>query len=529
MRVLDYGRDADGLCYIAMELLDGQSLFALLREARGPLPDRRTVDLLRQVLAALAVAHEMGVVHRDLKPENIIVLQSKSDDGNVSETVKVCDFGMAKVLTDEGARDASLEKLTSQGVIVGTPEYMSPEQGKGEELDIRSDLYSVGVILYQMLTGRLPFQADTPIATVLKHLVEEPKSPSQLIAGVNLGLEAICLRALKKEREDRFASAREMRTALRNAATLGARAADPAMPPSPGSPLDSSRDAFAATNARIMATSPVRRRTAADVLASGAEPRRAPTILVFAALAVCVATIGGFVVHRLKDATATVAEPLTRPMGPPVLPANAPRGEPVASTPRSGASSTEPSPFVPPSAVARTPAVVSNSKAVLKSASAVEVPPASAPSGVSSAPIVTPARAMASPPWPENGASEPLPLATALAPRPPPDPFDKAIVSFGAVKTSHAQSSDVLMALPSARFNQCYRDGLRAHGSALRGSGTLHVHFGGEGHVSEATFVGPPDLAVIGQCVADSAIGSEVRNVESGAMGADVDLSFEPD
>jgi serine/threonine protein kinase len=248
MRVLDYGRDADGLCYIAMELLDGQSLFALLREARGPLPDRRTVDLLRQVLAALAVAHEMGVVHRDLKPENIIVLQSKSDDGNVSETVKVCDFGMAKVLTDEGARDASLEKLTSQGVIVGTPEYMSPEQGKGEELDIRSDLYSVGVILYQMLTGRLPFQADTPIATVLKHLVEEPKSPSQLIAGVNLGLEAICLRALKKEREDRFASAREMRTALRNAATLGARAADPAMPPSPGSPLDSSRDAFAANH-----------------------------------------------------------------------------------------------------------------------------------------------------------------------------------------------------------------------------------------------------------------------------------------
>src|ERR1700689_2650280 len=88
MRVLDFGRDADGLCYIAMELLDGQSLFALLRAARGPLPDKRTVDLLRQVLAALAVAHEMGVVHRDLKPENIVVLESKSDDGNVTETVK---------------------------------------------------------------------------------------------------------------------------------------------------------------------------------------------------------------------------------------------------------------------------------------------------------------------------------------------------------------------------------------------------------------------------------------------------------
>src|SRR3984885_6440671 len=199
MRVLDYGRDdADGICYIAMELLDGQSLFALLREARGPLPDKRTVDLLRQVLAGLAVAHEMGVVHRDLKPENIIVLQSKSDDGNVTETVKVCDFGMAKIMSGEGAVDASLEKLTSHGVIVGTPEYMSPEQGKGEELDLRSDLYSVGVILYQMLTGKLPFQADTPIATLIKHMVEAPRPPSALSPDVRPELEAICLRVMSK-------------------------------------------------------------------------------------------------------------------------------------------------------------------------------------------------------------------------------------------------------------------------------------------------------------------------------------------
>jgi hypothetical protein len=102
-------------------------------------------------------------------------------------------------------------------------------------------------------------------------------------------------------------------------------------------------------------------------------------------------------------------------------------------------------------------------------------------------------------------------------------------VSFGTVKTSHAQPSDVLVALPSGRFNQCYRDGLRANGSPLRGSGTLHVGFGGNGHVTEATFAGPPDLASIGQCVANSAIGSDVRNVESGATGADVDLSFKPD
>jgi hypothetical protein len=109
------------------------------------------------------------------------------------------------------------------------------------------------------------------------------------------------------------------------------------------------------------------------------------------------------------------------------------------------------------------------------------------------------------------------------------DSFANAGVSFGAVKTSHAQPSDVLVALPSGRFNQCYRDGLYARGSPIRGSGTLHVAFGGNGHVTEATFAGPPDLASIGQCVANSAVGSDVRNVESGATGADVDLSFKPD
>ena len=120
-------------------------------------------------------------------------------------------------------------------------------------------------------------------------------------------------------------------------------------------------------------------------------------------------------------------------------------------------------------------------------------------------------------------------MATALPPPPPGDLFEGATVSFGTVRTSHAQPSDVLGALPSGRFNQCYRDGLRAHGSPLRGFGTLHVGFGSGGHVSEATFVGPSDLAAIGQCVANSAIGSDVRNVESGATGADVDLAFKPD
>ncbi len=535
MRVLDYGRDdADGLCYIAMELLDGKSLFSILREARGPLPDKRTVDLLRQVLAALAVAHEMGVVHRDLKPENIIVLQSKSDDGNVIETVKVCDFGMAKVLADDRRpEDAGLEKLTSHGVIVGTPEYMSPEQGKGEELDVRSDLYAVGVILYQMLTGKLPFQADTPIATVLKHLVEEPKPPSQIIAGVNLGLEAVCLRALKKEREERFASAREMRTALRNAPTLGARAADPVRPSSPGSPLDSSRGPLTTgTRAALVAATHVRRRTAADALAAGDEPRRTPAVLAFAALAVLVMTIGGFIALRLKHASAAGADAerqagtTSEPVPVAKVPNAASRAEPVAPA-ATGSSWTEPSPFVP-TAGARTSTLAGGSKALPKSPIApIEASSARTTPAVSAAPLPTASSPIAAPPPSESDASEPAPLPT---PTPPPsDPFVQASVSFGAVRTTSAQASEVLGALPSGRFNQCYRDGLRARGSALGGSGTLHVGFGGNGHVTEATFAGPPDLAAIGQCVANSAIGSDVRNVEVGATGADVDLSFKPD
>jgi serine/threonine-protein kinase len=517
MRVLDYGRDdADGVCYIAMELLDGQSLFALLREARGPLPDKRTVDLLRQVLAGLAVAHEMGVVHRDLKPENIIVLQSKSDDGNVTETVKVCDFGMAKIMSDEGASDKSLEKLTSHGVIVGTPEYMSPEQGKGEELDVRSDLYSVGVILYQMLTGKLPFQADTPIATVLKHLVEEPRPPSQLIAGVNPALEAICLRALKKEREERFASAREMRAALRDAATDGAQVAGPAS--QPRGLLDSSGEKPTATYDRAMVPTPVRRHLAAETLAAGAEPRRTAPILVLSALALLGAAIGGFVVLRPRHAPVVQVDSQPVPPGP----AAEPSLEPVVPTANSGASSTQPSPFVPPPVVNAKPlAAPPAPKPVIKSTTAVQAPslrpvPTNTALTVQMAPL---------PPL----ASEPLPLTTATPPPPLPDPFDKASVSFVTVKTSHAQPADVLVALPAGRFNQCYRDGLRAHGSSLRGSGTLHVGFSGSGHVSEATFAGPADLAAVGQCVANSAIGSDVRNVEAGATGADVDLAFKPD
>jgi serine/threonine protein kinase len=206
--VLDFGQAEDGTLFMAMEYLPGRNLLTLLRE-ESPLGERRVVHLAAQVLSALAEAHGAGIVHRDLKPANVMV-ESRRDE---PDFVKVVDFGIAQI-QEPGDGDG---QLTQAGLICGTPDYVSPEQASLLPIDARSDLYSVGVILYEMLTGRHPFDAATPPAMLLAHVVQQPPPLAERCPpgrAVSPALESLVMRALAKAPADRFHTAEEMRREL---------------------------------------------------------------------------------------------------------------------------------------------------------------------------------------------------------------------------------------------------------------------------------------------------------------------------
>jgi serine/threonine-protein kinase len=203
--IYDFGRTEDKHPYIVMEYLRGRDL-RRVADAEGPLPIRRVVDALRQTLAALEEAHALGIVHRDLKPDNVVLEPLRSG----LDFVKVVDFGLAKFLAGDVPTAPNGKGLTFPGVVCGTPEYMSPEQARGDPLDGRSDLYAVGVVLFELLAGRVPFADDSPTRTLLLHLSEPPPDPRDVAPdrAIPAPFAALALRALAKSREDRFQSAR---------------------------------------------------------------------------------------------------------------------------------------------------------------------------------------------------------------------------------------------------------------------------------------------------------------------------------
>ncbi len=210
VQILDFGED-QGLLYIAMEYLEGQDLQAVLKQ-HGSLDTTRICWIMSQVFSALAAGHRRGVIHRDIKPGNIMLTTRYGEDGLIADFVKVCDFGLAKILDNE---DENSAPLTKQGAVFGTPAYMSPEQARGEPLDARSDIYSCGVVMYKMITGHTPFRAESPTGVLMKHITEPPPSMADWVPDVNPKLAAVVERTMRKDRTERFQDAREARDALR--------------------------------------------------------------------------------------------------------------------------------------------------------------------------------------------------------------------------------------------------------------------------------------------------------------------------
>jgi serine/threonine protein kinase len=194
--VFDYG-EADGYTYIVMPFVQGGTLADLLNGNSLPLP--RIRQIISQIGDALNYAHARGMIHRDIKPSNVLIDES----GNCLLT----DFGLARMV------EASVN-LTSSGTIMGTPAYMSPEQGSGEKIDSRSDIYSLGVILYEMATGRVPYKAETPIAVVFKHIQDPLPLASAINQNIPEAVELIILKSLAKKPEDRYQTAGEMVRAI---------------------------------------------------------------------------------------------------------------------------------------------------------------------------------------------------------------------------------------------------------------------------------------------------------------------------
>jgi serine/threonine-protein kinase len=278
VRVYDRG-EVNGTYYIAMEYLDGPTLKELLVR-KGPTPPLTAIKFAREILSALSEAHKHQIVHRDIKPHNVIV----SPDWNV----KVADFGIAR---------SGASQMTEAGSIVGTAQYLSPEQARGKPVDQRSDLYSLGVVLYEMLTGKVPFTGDAAVEIAMKHLSVVPEPPSKLRPEVSHDLDAVVMRALAKDPDDRYSSAEEMDADLARVAR-GASVSHRTE--------EAMTRVMAADTAAATAIVPAAGVTPVPAPPSYRPPsyyedsgrKRSPWPMILGILAVAIAAVGGYLVYQ---------------------------------------------------------------------------------------------------------------------------------------------------------------------------------------------------------------------------------------
>src|SRR5215475_5109519 len=274
---------AEDTYYIAMEYLDGRTLKELLVR-NGPTPVPIAIDYARQILSALGFAHRNGIVHRDIKPHNIVVRK----DGRL----KVTDFGIAR---------SGASQMTEAGSIVGTAQYLSPEQARGKPVDQRSDLYSLGIVLYEMLTGKVPFTGDAAVEIAMKHLSVVPEPPSKLRPEISHDLDAVVMRALAKDPDDRYSSAEEMDADLARVA----RGASVSNRTEEALTRVMAADTAAATaivprSAVTPVPAPPAYRPPSYYEDSGR--RRSPWPIILGIIAVAIAAVGGYLVYQKVNA-----------------------------------------------------------------------------------------------------------------------------------------------------------------------------------------------------------------------------------
>jgi len=413
IQIIDSGEDQDGTLYIAMELLTGRDLSQVIRDD-FPLPLGRVARIMTQVLNALDEAHAQGVIHRDLKPSNVMLIERRGE----KDFVKVCDFGIAKATLTEEEDDRSA-MLTVQGLVCGTPEYMSPEQARAELLDGRSDLYSAAVILYQLVTGDIPFDADSAMGIISRHLADEPEPPSHRRRDLNIpaAVDRIVLRGLEKNRDLRFENA----VAFREAIETMIGGADVPLHPSVRAGMPTARDLAGSPTPIVPARSAADRFGTTANMTGRARPRRKGLVLAAAAILLASA-VGAIATSRARraqtdareapmSAAPAVTAAVIAPPAPVAVRGPAPPASPVARAAADEAP--PPAPVAPPARDAHAKRRAPLTRTAATAAAAILAVDSTSPTSPKSAPP-PPAAAEAAPPPPVRGMREVLGEAEKL-------------------------------------------------------------------------------------------------------------------